>query len=208
MSNIQRIAQRHSSAHGFTLIEVLVAMAIFAVLALMAYSGLRTVINVSSSVQNRVEKLEALQRTFMFLERDFYQLIPRQMNTDGGNVKAALEATPNNARLFEFTRGGQPNPADVKRSSLIRIAYIADEKKLKRIKWNHIDHVADEQVVEITLLDNVESITTRFLDANDQWQLSWGQEENVMQAIPKAIEITLEHKYWGKIRWLIPIYTV
>jgi len=216
MSSMQRVtkiteltkchASCRSFIRGFTLIEVLVAMAIFAVLALMAFGGLRTVINVSSSVQNRVEKLEALQRTFMLLERDFYQLIPRQMNTDGGDVRAALEATPNNARLFEFTRGGQPNPADVKRSSLIRVAYILDDAKLKRIKWNRIDHLSGAQTVEIILLENVDSMTTRFLDVNDVWQTRWGQNQNDTGTIPKAIELTLEHQYWGKIRWLIPIY--
>ena len=218
MSRIEPVTIYYTSRHlscrsltrtnGFTLIEVLVAMAIFAVLSVMAYSGLRTVINVSGGVQNRVEKLETLQRTFMFLERDFYQLVPRLVNTDAGDTRAALEATPNNARLFEFTRGGQPNPAEVKgRSSLIRVAYFIDDAKLKRIKWNNIDHLNGAQTVEITLLEDVKAISTRFLDAKNQWQLSWGQAKNSLETIPKAIEITLEHKYWGKIRWLIPIYT-
>jgi general secretion pathway protein J len=171
----------------------------------MAFSGLRTVISVSGGVQNKVEKLEALQRTFMLLERDFYQLIPRKMNVDGGAVKAALEARPNNERLFEFTRGGQPNPADVKRSSLIRVAYLIDDEKLKRLKWNNVDHLYADQAVEITLLENVDDISARFLDAKGQWTTSWGQKQENMETIPNAIEMTLKHKYWGEIRWLIPL---
>ena len=190
---------------GFTLLEVLVAMSIFAVVSVMAYSGLHTVINVSTGVQNRVEKLEALQRTFMLLERDFYQLIPRKISTDGGGVKAALDATPSGEDLFEFTRGGQPNPANIKRSSLIRVAYRIDENKLKRLKWNNVDHTYDEKAVEIILLDNVETIRTRFLNIKGQWQTSWGQQQNNVETIPNAIEMTLIHKYWGEIRWLIPI---
>lgn len=205
MHSFYRPLQRSRPICGFTLIEVLVAMSIFAVVALMAYSGLRTVINVSGSVQNRVEKLEALQRTFMLLERDFYQLVPRPMNTDGGAKKAALDATPNGERLFEFTRGGQPNPADANRSSLIRIAYTIDEEKLKRLKWNNIDHLFNEQPVEITLLEDVESINTRFLAQNGEWINSWGQRQEELSITPDAVEITLEHKYWGKIRWLIPL---
>jgi general secretion pathway protein J len=146
-----------------------------------------------------------LQRTFMLLERDFYQLVPRKMNADGGNTKAALEAGPNDERLFEFTRGGQPNPADVKRSSLIRVAYLVDDEKLKRLKWNNVDHLYAEKAVEITLLDDVEDINTRFLDAKGQWVNRWGQKQDNVETIPNAIEITLKHKYWGDIRWLIPL---
>jgi len=193
------------SMRGFTLIEVLVAMSIFAVVSIMAFSGLHTVINVSGSVQNKVEKLETLQRTFMLLERDFYQLIPRKMNTDSGDVRAALESRPNDERLFEFTRGGQPNPADVKRSSLIRVAYLVDDDKLKRLKWNNVDHLYAEQAVEIMLLDDVEDISTRFLNTKGQWTDRWGQKQDNVETIPKAIEITLKHKYWGDIRWLISL---
>lgn len=207
VSATNTIITKHSSS-GFTLIEVLVAMAIFAVLSVMAYSGLRTVINVSSGVQNHVERLEALQRTFMFLERDFYQLIPRTMSVDGGNARPALEAVSNATRLFEFTRGGQPNPADVQQNSLIRIAYFTDEDKLKRIKWNTLDHISDDRTIEMTLLDNVESIKTRFLDKNNEWRTNWGQNQADKETLPKAIEITLEHKEWGEIRWLLPIYAV
>ena len=196
--------QSLASLRGFTLIEVLVAMSIFAVVSIMAFSGLRTVISVSGGVQKKVEKLEALQRTFMLLERDFYQLVPRKMNTDGGDVKAALEARPNTERLFEFTRGGQANPADAKRSSLIRVAYLVDEEKLKRLKWNNVDHLYADQAAEIILLENVEDISTRFLDAKGQWTTSWGQKQNNVKTIPRAIEIILKHKYWGEIRWLIP----
>lgn len=207
MSSVHSVTQCRSfaSMRGFTLIEVLVAMSIFAVVSIMAFSGLRTVINVSGGVQNKVEKLEVLQRTFMLLERDFYQLVPRKMNADGGDVKAALDARPNNERLFEFTRGGQPNPADVKRSSLIRVAYLVDEEELKRLKWNNVDHLYTDQAVEITLLENVEDISARFLDAKGQWTSSWGQKQDNVETIPNAVEIILKHKYWGNIRWLIPL---
>jgi len=190
---------------GFTLIELLIAMAIFAVMAALAFGGLRSVINTSSSVQQQIERLESLQRTVMFLERDIRQLSARPINTESAKRRAAVELDQSGTRLIEFTRAGNPNPGGLTRSSLQRVSYILEEGVLIRQTWDQVDHLQQDEPVKMKLLDKLESVTFKLLDTNNKWQTSWGGNGAVDQ-LPLAVEITLKHKRWGVIRRLIPVY--
>ncbi len=208
----------HSSLHdlksrkkrsGFTLIELLIAMAIFAVMAALAYGGLSSVINTSSAVQKQIIRLESLQRTVMFLERDMRQLIARPVNTDSAKRRSAVELGLNGDVLIEFTRGGNPNPGGLTRSSLQRVAYTLEEGVLFRQTWDQVDHLQTEEPIKLRLLEQLEEVEFRLLDANNKWQTRWAQngaQGAALEQLPLAVEITLDHKEWGKIRRLIPVY--
>ena len=189
---------------GFTLIELLISMVIFAVLAVMAYGGLASVIKASTGVQERIEKLESLQRTFMLFERDIRQLVQRPIITDTGDVKSALEGGLGRDALLEFTRGGNPNPVDENRSSLFRVIYKLEDGLLVRYKRSKLDLLFGAKSVYSNLLDNVEGIAIRFLDSTGKWQNEWGGGK--ANVLPTAVEITLKHQEWGEIRRLIPVY--
>ncbi len=190
-------------ANGFTLIELLIAMAIFAVMAALAFGGLRSVINTSSGVQSQIERLEALQRTVMFMERDIRQLAPRPVNTDSATKKNAVDTEGDGVVLIEFTRAGNPNPGGLTRSSLQRVRYQLEEGVLTRLTWDQVDHLQTAEPVKMKLLDQLNEVSFRLLDANNKWQTKWVQ--GVAQ-LPLAVEITLDHKQWGEIRRLIPVF--
>jgi type II secretion system protein J len=75
-----------------------------------------------------------------------------------------------------------------------------EEGKLTRLSWNLVDHL-DAEPITMTLIEDVESFELRLLDPAKQWQKSWKSNKN----IPLAVELNLEHKYWGKIVRLIPV---
>jgi general secretion pathway protein J len=190
---------------GFTLIELLVAMVVFAILATMAYGGLRAVIRTSNGVQIQMKALEELQRAFMYLERDFLQVTQRESKNALGRFEPALKSSRSGDELVEFTRGGHSNPAGLVRSSLQRVGYIIEDQSLYRQSWDKIDHLAVEEPQKVKLLGDVESLSFRFYDGSrSRWQDSW-PPGNKSMTLPTAIEIDLKHKKWGEIKRVIVI---
>lgn len=188
------------------MLELLIAMVLFAIMATLAYGGLRTVINTSSGVQRQMKRLEALQRSMLFIERDLRQLVARPMNTDSAKKRSAVELASSGKVLIEFTRGGNPNPAGLIRSSLQRVSYVLEEDELIRQTWGQVDHLQATKPVEMNLLGKVNKVKFRVLDINNKWHTSWGKDVKQFELIPVAVELTIDHKKWGVITRLIPVY--
>ena len=189
---------------GFTLIELLIAMVIFAIMATLAYGGLRSVIRTSSGVEAHIKRLEGLQRCVMFLEKDLRQVVARAVNTEVASSQNAVLMGQDSAVLIEFTKTGNPNPAGLTRSSLQRVRYVLEDGVLSRLSWDHVDHLQTTEPVKLQLLDQLIDVKFRLLDNHGRWQSRWGSGRSSGQ-LPIAVEVVLVHKQWGKIRRLIPV---
>jgi len=188
---------------GFTLVELLISMAIFAILSLLAYGGLDSVIKSKTQTENSMLRLNQLQLTMTKLHRDFEQITAREASDELGGKLLKLSAGQGDDLLIQFTRNGWRNPAKLIRSHLQRVAYKLDEDKLIRLNWLNVDRAQDNQVVETILMDNLKDVQLRFLDKNNNWNDSWPRANSDPTAInkpqPLAIEITLEMNDWGEI---------
>ncbi|EJN4943570.1 type II secretion system minor pseudopilin GspJ, partial [Escherichia coli] len=95
---------------GFTLLEILVAIAIFASLALMAQQVTNGVARVNSAVADHDQKLNLMQQTMSFLTHDLTQIMPRPVRSDQGQREPALLAGPgvlaSESGGMRFVRGG------------------------------------------------------------------------------------------------------
>jgi len=127
-------------------------------------------------------------------------VVARPRRSGFSDTVQAFEYGLDTEGFMEFTRAGNPNPIGAIRSSLQRIRYDIDEKVLSRKSWSLVDYI-DLQPSSMNLLNDVESIELRLLDNNNEWKPNWKESKE----IPKAIEINIEHKYWGKIKRLIPV---
>jgi general secretion pathway protein J len=187
--------------NGFTLLELMVAMVIFSFMSIMAYSALANVFKSNEVITEQETKLKKLQRSMMFIERDLRQLVLRSRSSGYGQpASPSLDSGLDSEGIIEFTRAGNSNPTEQSRSSLQRIRYTVEEEKLNRLSWNFVDHI-DSEPVKMLLLENVESLSFKFLDNKNTWKENWAS----LTEIPKAIELTLEHKNWGKIVRLFSI---
>lgn len=200
MSINVKVNIRHQNQKGFTLLELLVAMVIFSLMSVMAYGGLYNVITGNEVIAEQEQRLKELQRTMMFFERDIRQLVPRPRSTGFDQFSKSFEYGLDSDGLMEFTRAGNPNPIAVARSSLQRVRYDLEEKVLSRKSWALVDHI-DLEPTSMNLLKDVESIELRLLDKNKEWQINWTEAK----FIPLAVEITIDHTHWGKIKRLIPV---
>ena len=124
---------------GFTLLELLVAVAVFAILSAMAYGGLRNVIDNSRQTESAMQRLQQVQLAMLNLSRDFTQLSLRSIRDEYGNSTNYLLSGQGSDIIIEFTRGGRRNPAELLRSHLQRVAYKLEENTLSRLHWPHLD---------------------------------------------------------------------
>ncbi len=202
---------RYSTHHhsGFTLLEVIIAMSIFAIVSLMAYGGLYSVINSKTHTEDALERLQELQLTMRTMSDDFQHISSRSGHDALGGILLPL-TTQRSDTLVEFTRGGWRNPASQVRSTLQRVAYIMDDDKLIRRYWSHVDRGDDERFFDRTLITNIESIDVRFLNEKRTWKTDWPSASslasttaNAPAELPTAVEVTLKMNDWGEIIRLI-----
>jgi general secretion pathway protein J len=194
-------------SRGFTLIEIIVVVLVFSIMAVMAYGGLNTVLKTRSAVEASMERTAAMQKAFLRMRADFQNVRNRPARDGFGDEQPPLRAAKEGP--LTLVRGGWRNPLLLPRSSMERVSYELDEKILKRASWRTLDQAQDVQPVVLPLLDNIEELRWRFLDDADQWQDIWPPQANVAntaqaaaQPPPKALEITLVTKDWGETRFL------
>lgn len=200
-------------ARGFTLVEVLVAISIFALLSAVAYGGLAQVLN----SRDRVEAERAFWRgtvtLFRFFEEDLSQVRARAIrNSDGGEL-AAFVGRPVDSRALgepslEFTRGGLPVIGSSTRGDLQRVAYRLHEGKLYRFTWPSLDRAPQAKPNETVLAVDVEEFATRFYDSNKKlWSEEWPAlgNANAPAGLPVGVEVRLRFKDRGEFTRLFSV---
>lgn len=195
---------------GFTLLEVLVAVAIFAIVGMLAMTGYRELITQSERVEVSAARTRAIQSTMMRMAQDFATLEPRPVREAlGEELDSALRARKDTEQLVEFTHSGWSNPAGLPRPTLQRVAYRLQDNKLRRDYWNVLDRTMTEEPTSVMLLDRVKSLDLRFMGADRDWKEQWpplgysGRDTQVVR--PLAVEITIELEDWGKLTRLVEV---
>ena len=200
--------QNAKKQNGFTLLELLVALGIFAVLAAMAYSGLNSVMTARQVTNQHADRLSQLQMAFLWLGRDVEQAIDRLIRDEYGVEQPAMLGVETGRYQLELTRTGWRNPAGRARSNLQRVAYGIRDGNLMRAYWNVLDRAQDSEPLESVMLDGVEKLELRFLNANNSWQDSWPSNQPggpPSSVPPQAVEVTLETKAEGRITRLFRV---
>lgn len=193
-------------AKGFTLIEVLLAIAIFAIISLASFSLLDGVIRTKEGIEDKQKGLEQLQRVWLLMERDFLQLSRRSIRIDGERPQVKFvynDISPFVGRetQISFVRYGWTNPGmALPRSEMQSVAYLIEEETLKRLHFNFVDSVVDQEPKERELLSDVEEMTLRYYYGDD-WK-----EELPEGQWPQAIEVTIKTKSFGDLvrKFLLP----
>ncbi|MBC7983967.1 MAG: type II secretion system minor pseudopilin GspJ [Candidatus Obscuribacterales bacterium] len=201
-----------SRAQGFTLIEVLVAIAIFAVVGILAMGGYNELVSQAERTQQGMRRVRALQMTVLRLSQDFEQLEPRPIREPlGAEVQSCLLADGRGEYVVQLTRAGWTNPAGIQRATLQRVGYRLEKDQLIRDHWAVLDRTLANKAISVPMLDKVRSLKLRFMDTQQSWHDQWPTTGNAAAVSvspderPIAVEITLELEDWGSIVRLVEV---
>lgn len=200
-------AERQS---GFTLLELLVTMAVFAVFSVMALGGLNNFLTQQALVNEELARLDQLQRAMRTLTNDLGQAQPRCVRDELGlSREASFLADGRGEFLLRFTRGGWRNPAGLARGTLQRVQYRLDDNTLLREYWPTLDRVLGLEPRSEILLDDLDELRLEFLDEGDRWQSLWpplrAGGSSTCEQRPRAVRITLELAGWGELQRLVEV---
>ena len=183
------------SQRGFTLLELMVAMAIFAMLAVAGWQVFDSVNRARERAQFHADNLAVLQYAYLQLQQDMGQIIPYQIpNTQNisvtNNSTNASDSTKNSAQANEtvpepfmsldgehvsFVRFADPDPRYQSSMSVQHIEYIFADERLIRRQYTSIDGGRDSISLDSVLLEGVTAgrwqaylpeLSTKFPDAD------------------------------------------
>ena len=200
MSILHQRARASKKISGFTLLEVLIAIAIFSVISLTSFTIFDTVLNGDEISKKRNERLNEFQRAFLLIERDFLQIARRRMRLNGeaasdNFIHTDLSGIISTDQAIGFVRNGWTNPGLLMpRGDMQSVAYHLNEEVLERLHFNFVDSVLGEEPKIRKLITGVTTLTFKFYDGN-KWQKVLADG-----SIPLAIAIEIETEDYGVIR--------
>jgi general secretion pathway protein J len=173
---------------GFTLVEMMVALAIFSMISVAGVALLRSASDTQLVVKDRLAELGGEARAAGLIEADLAQAIARPVRTNSGTIEPAFVAggTELPGQLFALTRAGSSNLDDSPRAELQRVVYAFDNAMLKRRGAAMPDGAAANASV---LLSNIASASVRYRDGQGNWRSDWDATDPL--AMPRAVELLL-----------------
>ena len=194
------ILLKNSKTKGFTLLEVLIAIAIFSMVSMSSFSIFNTVIKSDESSKIRTDRINELQRGFLLIERDLLQIAKRSIRLNGEEPQEDFLYTDDNSfsnseSTLAFVRQGWTNPGLLlPRSNMQSVAYQLNEGTFERLHFNFVDAIQGQEPKIRKLITEIEELNFEFF-YDKEWQ-----DKIIGKNLPKAIAVELITKDYGLIR--------
>jgi len=178
-------------ARGFTLIEVLVAIVILGIVALLAYRATAAMTDGEGRLIAESDRWRGLDRLFARIESDMRQAVPRPVRHGGVTEPAWLALPADSAGNSElvFTRAG-PEFAAEPGAAGQRIGYRLRDGAIETLYWPQLDNVPNAEPVAYALAHDVARFRVAQLTTSNAWSPQWPMlgEPAVM---PRAVRVEI-----------------
>ncbi|MBZ6379797.1 MULTISPECIES: type II secretion system minor pseudopilin GspJ [Pacificimonas] len=183
---------------GFTLVETMVALLVFGLVASAGALMLGNSVEASQQIEEASAETMALQRSRAALAADLAQIAPRpSRDADGGLRPLFAAGRVADGALFSFIRLGPDNPDGEARPELQYVAWHQGETGLERRSARYLDGAAEE--VSATLLPGAAGARAEFY-----YEGAWSGD--IMTGPdaepPRAVRLTLDHPGFGRVEQL------
>lgn len=207
---------------GFTLVELLIAIAIFGIMSSFTYRVLDTVLTTRERVSEEYRRWRDVARAVAWIERDLDAIQARPVRDTADRLSAPLVGVavltrPDEAAIA-FSRGGDPDESG-HASAPRRMGYRLRDGGLERLVWTGLDQAPRSAPTITVILSGVLGLGLRYRDAAGQWQSVWPSQATLGDAtshvvppgsgfttLPAAVGITLQLASGERITRLIPLY--
>ncbi|NRA71558.1 MAG: type II secretion system minor pseudopilin GspJ [Gammaproteobacteria bacterium] len=188
---------------GFTLIEILIAISIFALIGLASHQVLYSVLTSDEVSQKAAQRIKQTQRSYQLVQTDIMQIAPRPIrfgSHESAGAKQFLlagdDVIDSDDQGIVFARLGWRNPAQMfPRGAVQAVGYRLIDNKLERLHYLYPDQESGTKPQVTVLLEHVESLKFEFFDKN-KWQKNWRKP-----TLPAGIAMIITLKSYGEVRW-------
>ncbi|MEO1150428.1 MAG: type II secretion system minor pseudopilin GspJ [Pseudomonadota bacterium] len=211
---------RRQGARGFTLVEVLISLLIFSLIATSTIYTLRIGVTAREQLAESDDRLRAFQALRLLLKDDLAQILPRGTRDEfgnplsrgfqGGQTANARNFDSDSVVLLRFVRHGWTNPDYVDpRPSIQRVEYVSENGTLIRRVYPFADEASDQPVRQRVMMRGLSEISANFLVSFDrgeaQWTDRWPVDEDLnnqeaeTSAPPAALSLRFSHDRYGAL---------
>jgi len=180
-----------SGNRGFTLVEMVVSIAIFAIISVAIYATIARFMEMNVELKQRTDQMSRLNVLFMLLERDIHNYIDRPVRGAYGGALPAYQSyaeSKDQTLLFEMTIA-TPSYQQTDSASLSRVGWLFRDNSIVRQSWDVLDRAQDSEPHEELLLDGVEDIVVKYYINKDKKYIIDNQWTS--GSAPPGIVITL-----------------
>ena len=178
---------------GFTLLEVLIAVAIFAVISMISYSTLSQYLIVRERLDENYQAVQRLQRSFTLLERDLRYISDRPVRDELGENEQAFMFENEYGLSGEILRLTTvlPDTANPGLSNLERVAWRLEDGELYRNVWQVLDREQDSEAKEYRVMSDIDSVEVILYSWSDELGLQQVDGNTLNGDVPFGIELLI-----------------
>ncbi len=189
-------------ARGFSLVEILVALVVFAAMAAISWGALGQIARARGALAVQQDRFGDIVRVVGELERDLRQAISRPLRGNHGETLPALRGS---SEQLELSRVGFANPRAEPRSNIERVAWMRDGETLERQRWRVLDRAANSMPEARVALDRARGLRFRYLDREGTWSETWPPRDERPDVLPRAVEWRLTLEDFGELRRIVAL---
>lgn len=191
---------------GYTLIEIMVSLAIFSILAMLTSHVILRASNIEDRLKKNNNDLSKIQFASTLLKKNIREATKRSIYVNDMQYMPGLIGEDN---YIEFSRRGVNPNSKLKESSIKRVAFICKNQNLIFRSWPILDTLNYKKYTDLILLTDVKDCKFAYINTKRErlknWQIAYTEQTKKNEQLPIAVQLNLEIKNLGKMSFLYPI---